>query len=495
MSSQSRNSDQSMVSLPSIHELFPEHLMNPPHAPGSSKVAHRSNQDHSRNTYSPSTQPSHPQARPPAAQSPAHSQWSRHQPVSLYTSGQRRIGESRAHQSPSATLPPRPQDAPHSYCKAETVDTLSMPDSHPMSSMSISHHRDHHQGHAGVPIHSGRPPRGQDRIGHPDAQPIPSSDPSQPWTMHQSGPSPPPQPLDDPENPSDGEAPTAGGPSGIPRKHICRICHKAFNRPSSLKIHYNTHTGATPFRCPWPKCGREFNVNSNMRRHLRNHTANVNPETQEDGLANEAYPQPQNITHRHQVPPPRYGVPAHVSESPQHHGRYSAYDYIKDDNGMDVDEIDEYHASEDPHRSSRVPVPVTRVSETLTVPRGTTHTASRYHGVTAPQQEYQPHRLSNSSSSTSMQVRALTPGSSFHSSSPSPSPSPSLSPTSSIFNSPPPSTLTSPARSPAVLPRPPAGQQYQYSPSMPYLRSVRDSRVSTALRPAFDSNSSVAVRR
>jgi hypothetical protein len=26
------------------------------------------------------------------------------------------------------------------------------------------------------------------------------------------------------------------------------------------------------FRCPWPECGREFNVNSNMRRHYRNHT-------------------------------------------------------------------------------------------------------------------------------------------------------------------------------------------------------------------------------
>lgn len=26
------------------------------------------------------------------------------------------------------------------------------------------------------------------------------------------------------------------------------------------------------FRCPFPGCGREFNVNSNMRRHYRNHT-------------------------------------------------------------------------------------------------------------------------------------------------------------------------------------------------------------------------------
>lgn len=29
----------------------------------------------------------------------------------------------------------------------------------------------------------------------------------------------------------------------------------------------------TAFVCPFPGCGRRFNVNSNMRRHLRNHTS------------------------------------------------------------------------------------------------------------------------------------------------------------------------------------------------------------------------------
>ncbi|EKM58824.1 uncharacterized protein PHACADRAFT_112933 [Phanerochaete carnosa HHB-10118-sp] len=56
------------------------------------------------------------------------------------------------------------------------------------------------------------------------------------------------------------------------RKHACPTCSKAFNRPSSLAIHINTHTGAKPFECSFPGCGRRFNVNSNMRRHLRNHT-------------------------------------------------------------------------------------------------------------------------------------------------------------------------------------------------------------------------------
>ncbi|KAJ7500045.1 hypothetical protein FB451DRAFT_1016154 [Mycena latifolia] len=57
------------------------------------------------------------------------------------------------------------------------------------------------------------------------------------------------------------------------RRHVCHACGKRFNRPSSLRIHRNTHTGETPFQCPHPGCGRTFNVNSNMRRHFRNHSA------------------------------------------------------------------------------------------------------------------------------------------------------------------------------------------------------------------------------
>jgi hypothetical protein len=34
------------------------------------------------------------------------------------------------------------------------------------------------------------------------------------------------------------------------KKHVCPTCAKRFNRPSSLRIHVNTHTGAT----------REFSV-------------------------------------------------------------------------------------------------------------------------------------------------------------------------------------------------------------------------------------------
>ncbi|KAJ7679553.1 hypothetical protein DFH06DRAFT_512559 [Mycena polygramma] len=68
------------------------------------------------------------------------------------------------------------------------------------------------------------------------------------------------------------------------KKHVCPNCAKRFNRPSSLRIHVNTHTGATPYRCPYPDCGRAFNVNSNMRRHWRNH----NPHSRSNSDPNSA---------------------------------------------------------------------------------------------------------------------------------------------------------------------------------------------------------------
>ncbi len=80
------------------------------------------------------------------------------------------------------------------------------------------------------------------------------------------------------------------------KRHTCPHCGKRFNRPSSLGIHINTHTGVkrkqpvriscsaahefdfrsffhAAFECPFAGCGRQFNVSSNMRRHYRNHSS------------------------------------------------------------------------------------------------------------------------------------------------------------------------------------------------------------------------------
>lgn len=125
----------------------------------------------------------------------------------------------------------------------------------------------------------------------PSANTYPSSDlpsrvpgdahPSRPWAISTT--------VDRSRTDDDDPTPTARyrdvGPSfgrppqrddelmgGIASKYECTYCGKGFNRPSSLKIHINSHTGEKPFVCPVESCGRSFSVLSNMRRHARVHT-------------------------------------------------------------------------------------------------------------------------------------------------------------------------------------------------------------------------------
>ncbi|KXG54396.1 Zinc finger, C2H2 [Penicillium griseofulvum] len=63
-------------------------------------------------------------------------------------------------------------------------------------------------------------------------------------------------------------------------RYICRTCHKAFSRPSSLRIHSHSHTGEKPFRCTHAGCGKAFSVRSNMKRHERGcHSGRPGPAT------------------------------------------------------------------------------------------------------------------------------------------------------------------------------------------------------------------------
>lgn len=55
----------------------------------------------------------------------------------------------------------------------------------------------------------------------------------------------------------------------------CPVCGKNCFRPSSLKIHYLTHTGETPYHCTWENCNKAFNVKSNLGRHLKLHQKNA----------------------------------------------------------------------------------------------------------------------------------------------------------------------------------------------------------------------------
>lgn len=64
-------------------------------------------------------------------------------------------------------------------------------------------------------------------------------------------------------------------------KYKCNQCHKAFSRPSSLRIHILSHTGEKPHLCSQPGCGRRFSVQSNMRRHLRVHYCNPQQQQQQ----------------------------------------------------------------------------------------------------------------------------------------------------------------------------------------------------------------------
>ncbi|CAL9733529.1 hypothetical protein MOSE0_B03092 [Monosporozyma servazzii] len=58
----------------------------------------------------------------------------------------------------------------------------------------------------------------------------------------------------------------------------CPVCGKICSRPSTLKTHYLSHSGDTPFKCTWSGCTKSFNVKSNMLRHLKSHQRKLQKE-------------------------------------------------------------------------------------------------------------------------------------------------------------------------------------------------------------------------
>ncbi|KAK7019733.1 hypothetical protein VNI00_017973 [Paramarasmius palmivorus] len=78
------------------------------------------------------------------------------------------------------------------------------------------------------------------------------------------------------------------------RKHACTMCHKRFDRPSTLKKHLLVHTA---FQCE--TCGRRFGVASNLNRHVRRcilkpvnarHSSSGSPEASSRGRSTSSSP-------------------------------------------------------------------------------------------------------------------------------------------------------------------------------------------------------------
>ncbi|KAG8218096.1 hypothetical protein J3R82DRAFT_3612 [Butyriboletus roseoflavus] len=252
---------------------------------------------------------------------------------------------------------------------------------------------------------------------------------------------------------------------GRGKKHQCPHCGKRFNRPSSMKIHVNTHTGAKPYRCPFPGCGREFNVNSNMRRHWRNHSRSAPLRLPDSDVTRNG------VYHHHAR---LDGLPHHALMSPP--ATNSSVSEGNSDDEYSDDDVDGYAMDVD-------------VDDCEVGPRGDGEGDEGMRD--APHPPPPPHPIKGSAGSSS-------------------------SSDDSVW-----SRSVSPARGPASpsgygpqLHRPRQDQQGHqsplshsshshghqtseciYRPSIAaYAISCTDSRVSTALRPAFTSSSSCTVR-
>ncbi|KAJ7159545.1 hypothetical protein C8R46DRAFT_906263 [Mycena filopes] len=82
------------------------------------------------------------------------------------------------------------------------------------------------------------------------------------------------------------------------KKHGCTMCHKRFDRPSTLKKHLLVHTGEKAFQCTI--CERRFGVMSNLNRHIRRCSLR---EVHTHGAAGSAPAHPSSLEDKDDAPP------------------------------------------------------------------------------------------------------------------------------------------------------------------------------------------------
>ncbi|KAF8890445.1 hypothetical protein BD779DRAFT_271795 [Infundibulicybe gibba] len=474
---QNDSASTAQVSLPSIQEMFPEYLTRLP-----AYITSQRSPDHRNILLNPTQHPSSPQDSEPFGQHPRAPPRRGQSPPPLPKVGSIEI--TLAPPEPQLRSPNHPR--PHPTDTGSTAHSFNVLKSNP-SNPSLEHisssttfpTRSNNPNNSTASIATGSVPVFQVPISNDYVtQPVRSQPSSNPRPMstdtapkHSSrdadmdsfssvisfppaGAAPPPTGReqyfsDDTGNASDDDNLT-GGNSG--KRHICPICMKRFNRPSSLRIHLNTHTGETPFGCPWPNCGRKFNVNSNMRRHHRNHTSPGMSRSQSSndnrrrrrGAAPTA-PEVMFIDDETILDPRQTRRRADSASSPP----ISSLSGSDDSEGEGSDAMEETCDDRTHEREED------------------------------DMYEYESRSRTRNSSSVERYMPRTprdTPGYELASGNKYPLQSRSIDSSHSGRR---PSTSTSPS--------PPPSPEQTYTPSAPYVRSFADTRVSTALRPAFGS--------
>ncbi|KAJ7217794.1 hypothetical protein GGX14DRAFT_561157 [Mycena pura] len=254
-SSRGRHPQQRPV-LPPIRDLFRE-LSSPrvpPESPALTLARLRVSDDDPRHAYGPSShsqpQSSRPPSRSHADPSFVHSQSSRYNTVPAY---------DRSRPPPQDPRGPRLSQDFHHPARAMTYDSTYPP------SAAYPNYDPRHDPRGYNPAMMGQPPS-QPYYSRP--RPPGVMPPAISTSMHGF------RVEDDDRTPVarfQSSGMQAFAPPDASSKYECSYCGKGFSRPSSLRIHLNSHTGEKPFVCPVDGCGRSFSVLSNMRRHARVH--------------------------------------------------------------------------------------------------------------------------------------------------------------------------------------------------------------------------------